>query len=92
MSNKISSYVGLAQRCNSVRYGEDAITERLKVMKVVLIDCSAPEKFKLRLKAECGDVPSFEVENLKEMTHREQVQAIGVTNAELAKAIIERLR
>ena len=91
--NKLASYVGLAQRANAVLYGEDIITERIKLAKVVLIYSSAPEKYRQRLLNKVKEYcPAYETEGLRKALHRENVNAVAVTNDGLANAIIELLR
>ena len=92
-TSKLSSYIGLAQRANAVLYGEDIICERLRLAKVVVIYGGAPEKFKQRLQNKVKDCcPVFQTEQLREALHRDNVNAIAVTNDGLASAIIELLR
>ncbi len=92
MNSKIASYIGLAQRAGNVVYGEDQIAEKSKSIKVVLIDDTATDAFKTRINIKCVQNETFVVDGLKNALHREQVFAIGITNAELAKAIINQLR
>lgn len=89
---KIAPYIGLAQRAGSVLYGEDIIVEKLRWVKVVLIEAAADDKYKLRLKNRCGELPCFETEGLAIALHRENVKAVAVTNEQLANAIINLLR
>lgn len=92
MNAKAKSYIGLAQRAGAVLYGEDKIAECKKPFAVVLVDEGANEEYKSRLIKKCSDSPVFVVEGLREAVHREQVLAVGVTNAELGKAILDQLR
>lgn len=92
MNSKISSYVGLAQRAGNVVYGEDQIVEKLKNINLILIDDTASDAFKTRIENKCGQTETFVIDGLKNALHREQVFAIGITNAELAKAIKNQLR
>ncbi len=90
--NKFASYVGLAQRANAVVYGEDIILERINIAKVVLIDSNASEKYKDRLNSKIKNCPVFVSEQLREALHRDNVNAVAITNDGLARAIIELLR
>ncbi|MDE5601968.1 MAG: hypothetical protein K2J16_05665 [Clostridia bacterium] len=90
--NKLASYIGLAQRANGVLYGEDIITERIKLAKVVLIDGSATDKYKERLTAKIKSCPVFTVDSLRQALHKDNVNAVAITNGELAKVIIDLLR
>ncbi len=89
---KISAYVGLAMRANSVLFGEDIICERNKYIKLVLIDSSASDKYVERLSKKLKDYPIFVLDGLRQAVHRDSVNAIAVTNENLANAIIEILR
>lgn len=90
--NKLASYVGLAQRANAVLYGEDIILERIKTAKVVLIDECATPKYKERLTNKIISCPVYATEQLRQALHKDNVNAIAVTNDGLANAIIELLR
>ena len=91
-ADKITPYVGLAQRANAILYGEDIILERIKLAKVVLIDAAATDKYKDRLKNKIKNCPVFITEDLKSALHKDSVNAVAVTNDGLANAIIELLR
>ena len=90
--SKISAYVGLAQRSGSVLYGEDIICEKKNLVKVVLVSSSATDKYKERILKKMGDCPVFIVDGLCEALHREGVNAIAITNDNLAKAVVGVLR
>ena len=90
--NKLASYIGLAQRANEVLYGEDIISERIRLAKVVLIDSSATEKYKERLTAKIKSCPVFTVDGLRQALHKDNVNAVAITNGELAKVIRDLLR
>lgn len=92
MTDKLSSYIGLAQRAGAVVYGEDIIVEKLKVTAVVLIDANAPAKYRERLAARTASKPTYTVEGLRAALHRDNVNAVGIVNKELASAIIQLLR
>ncbi|MCQ2603262.1 MAG: hypothetical protein MJ193_04970 [Clostridia bacterium] len=92
MNSKVASYIGLAQRAGNVVYGEDQICEKLKNVKVILIDNTATDAFKTRIQNKCGQTELFVIDGLKDALHREQVFAIGITNADLAQAITNQLR
>lgn len=91
-SDKIKSYIGLAQRSGAIVYGEDIILEKKRLVKVVLIASEAPDKYKQRLEGKLSILPTFEVEELCKALHRDGVYAVGVTNENLANAIINILR
>lgn len=88
MDSKLASYIGLAQRSGGVIYGEDRICENIKACHAVLICEEAPDKYKQRLSARCGDTKCFIVSGLREAAHRDNIQAIGITNKDLAAAMI----
>ena len=89
--SKIGAYVGLAQRSGSVLYGEDIICEKKNLAKVVLVSSTATDKYKERIlkKMNC---PVYIVDGLGEALHREGVNAIAITNDNLAKAVVGVLR
>ncbi len=91
-SNKLSAYIGLAQRAGAVLFGEDIICERLKHVKVVLIDDGAPEKYVQRLKNRVKNSPVYLVNSLCERLHKDNVKSIAITNEGLANAINDLLR
>lgn len=90
--SKISAYVGLAQRSGSVLYGEDIICEKKNLVKVVLVSSSATDKYKERILKKMEDCPVLIVDGLCEALHREGVNAIAITNDNLAKAVVGVLR
>ena len=90
--DKISSYVGLAQRAGAVLYGEDAIEDKIKSAKIVLIDTEAPEKYTARLQTKFSSLPLFRIEGLRKALHRENVNAVAIVNENLAQAILNILR
>ncbi|MEG1528944.1 MAG: hypothetical protein RR405_01205, partial [Clostridia bacterium] len=73
-------------------YGEDIIVEKLRFVKLVLIDADASDKYKERLKKRCDGVETFEIENLGDALHRENVKAVAISNEGLASEIINLLR
>ncbi len=89
---KIKSYVGLAQRANAVLYGEDIIMEKVRLAKVVLISASASQKYQDRLKCRLTTCPVFILDDLQECLHRDKVNAIAITNENLAKQNIALMR
>lgn len=91
-SDKIKSYIGLAQRSGAILYGEDIILEKKRIAKVVLISRDAPDKYKQRLANKISILPTFEVEELCKALHRDGVYAVAITNDNLANAIINILR
>lgn len=91
-TTKLKSYVGLAQRANAVLYGEDAIEEKQRLAKVVLLSSCASEKYRERVKNKIKTCPLFEVDCLQECLHRDNVLAVAITNVNLANEIIALLR
>ena len=89
---KVVSYVGLAQRAGAVLYGEDIITDKQKLAKLVLIDADAPEKYSSRLENKFDSLPIFRLDGLRKALHRDNVNAVAITNENLANAIIDILR
>ena len=93
MTEKISSYIGLAQRAGAVIYGEDNIEKVLPKLFLVLIDASAGDKYTDRLTKKCqGVCPTLAADSLESALHRGGVKAIGILNASLANQIIALLR
>lgn len=92
MTDKIKSYIGLAQRAGCVLYGEDIICEKKKQAKVVLVSSEASDKYKERILAKLSDRPVFVVDGLCQALHRDGVNAVAVSNDGLANAIISLLR
>lgn len=90
--DKIKSYIGLAQRANAVLYGEDIIMEKVRLAKVVLISAAATEKYQQRLMSKLISCPVFVLDDLQECLHRDRVNAIAITNDNLAKQIIALMR
>ena len=91
-SNKLKSYIGLAQRAGGVVYGEDSICEKKKQAKVLLIASDASDKYKERMLTKLSDRPVYVVDGLCEALHRDAVNAVAVSNDGLANAIISLLR
>ena len=89
---KVAAYIGLAQRAGAVLYGEDAIEDKFKTAKVVLVDNAASEKYTARIHKKFDALPVFELEGLRKALHKDAVNAVAVTNENLAKAIIDILR
>ena len=87
MTEKLASYIGLAQRAGGVLYGEDIIVERQGSVKLVLVDALAPEKYVERLKRRLAARDIYIIEGLRSALHRENVNAVAIVNAELANAI-----
>lgn len=92
MSDKFASYIGLAQRAGAVAYGEDIIVEKLRTIALVLIDGDAPAKYSERLRSRTASKPTYTVSGLKAALHKDNVNAIGIMNKELAAALIQLLR
>lgn len=92
MNNKLKSYIGLAQRANSILYGEDIIKEKLRFAKVVLVSSSASGKYIDRVRSKITECPLYITDDLQEMLHRDGVNAVAITNQNLANAIIDLLR
>jgi hypothetical protein len=90
--DKIVSYIGLAQRAGAVLYGEDIISDKLRSAKLLLIDSGAPEKYVARVEKRFNCLPTFKLEGLREALHRDNVNAVAITNESLANAIIDILR
>ena len=92
MTDKLKSYIGLAQRAGCVLYGEDIICEMKKQAKVVLLSADASDKYKERMLTKLSDRPVYVVDGLCEALHRDGVNAVAVSNDGLANAIISLLR
>lgn len=92
MTDKLKSYIGLAQRANAVLYGEDIIIERQHKAKVALLSSDAGEKYKERVRSKITACPVFTVDCLQEYLHRDNVKLVAVTNENLANEIIVLLR
>ena len=92
MTDKMASYIGLAQRAGGVLYGEDIMTQNAGKLKLALVDARAPEKYVQRHMRRITTCETFVVEGLREALHRDAVNAIGIVNCSLAEAIIKLLR
>ncbi len=91
-NNKLKSYIGLAQRANAILYGEDIIIEKLRFAKVVLVSSGASDKYRDRVMSKIKECPLFVTDGLQDMLHRDGVNAVAITNQNLADAIIDLLR
>jgi|GEM_PF-840841 len=89
---KFASYVGLSQRAGAVVYGEELIEKHLKSVKVILIDDKASDKYTDRLNSKFSSLPIYVVSGLRKALHRDSVNAVALTNENLAQAIIDILR
>ncbi len=60
----------------------------------MLIDAASPQKYASKLTARCAqkNVDVFVIDGLKQAAHKENINALGITNTELAEAIINLLR
>lgn len=87
MKDKLASYIGLAQRAGAVLYGEDIIVENSRKVKLVLIDASASEKYIARLTTRLAGSNVYVIEGLRDALHRDEVNAVGISNDSLANAI-----
>ena len=90
--DKIASYIGLAQRAGAVLYGEDAIEDKFKFAKLVLVDKDATEKYSARIHKKFDVLPVYTLEGLRKALHKDAVNAVAITNENLANAIIDILR
>jgi len=88
----VAPYVGLAQRSNSVLYGEDIIAEKISKVKVILVDANASKKYKERLSSKFSDYPLFYIDNMEQAVHKDNVKSIAITQETLASVIIDILR
>ena len=91
-AEKLASYVGLSQRAGAVIYGEDLIEKHLNACKIVLVDSHASAKYIERIQTKFSVLPIYVVDGLREALHRESVNAIAITNENLANAIQDILR
>ncbi|MBQ9276939.1 MAG: hypothetical protein IJ226_05045 [Clostridia bacterium] len=89
---KVAAYIGLCQRAGAVLYGEDAIENKFKSAKLILVDKEASEKYTARIHKKFDVLPIFEFEGLRKALHKEAVNAVAITNESLANAIIDILR
>lgn len=92
VTNKLKSYIGLAQRANAILYGEDIIKEKLRFAKVVLVSSDAGQKYIDRVRSKITECPLYLTDDLQGMLHRDGVKAVAITNQNLASAIIDLLR
>lgn len=92
MNKNIAPYVGLAQRSNSVLYGEDIIKEKIEKVRVILVDANASSKYKDRLTSKFNGYPLFFIDNMEEVIHKDNVKSIAITQETLANMIISILR
>ena len=57
-----------------------------------MVDANASEKYSARVEKKFGVLPFFKLEGLRRALHRDEVNAIAITNENLANAIIDILR
>ena len=92
MNNKVRSYVGFAIRSGQCVFGYDLIFKSGKVL-VVLYSADMSDKAQIRLKRYCDDcaIPCIKLseDDMQLYTSRPAVKAIGITEPNLAQAIID---
>ncbi|MDD4839987.1 MAG: hypothetical protein PHE93_04885 [Clostridia bacterium] len=93
MRNKIISYLGFAQKSGNAVIGMDNILKKRRAYNLILICNSASDRLKKEMSrfAE-GKITLIAVDDLAELTNRNGCKAIGITEPNLASAIIEQFR
>ena len=92
MNKKIRSYVGFAIRSKQCVFGYDLIFKSSKVLLALYSsDMSESAKSKLTHYCEGFDIPCIEIsaDDMYDYTSRAGVKAIGITEPNLAQAILD---
>ena len=92
---RVKTFVGFAVRANKVVWGTDNVLAYKKKLRLVLISADLAENARAKLSAYCEAKPARLIVvrdvSLAELTHRDGVKAIGVTDKNLSDAIISEL-
>lgn len=90
MRSKIKSYFGFSIRSNAAMFGLDQIVASKKKPKLVVYDETLSENSRNKLGGYCerGRIPLVGMKNLSELLSNDSVLAVGVTNENLASAIL----
>ena len=91
-NHEINVLTGNITEVNGKPYVHLHLSATGKGGKVVLIDSDAPEKYTNRLKTKFDCLTIFQIEGLRKALHRDNVNAIAITNENLATAITDILR
>jgi ribosomal protein L7Ae-like RNA K-turn-binding protein len=96
--NKITSYLGLANKGRKVHVGENLV-KKIEKNKIHLIlfasDHISQSQSKIKLKAEAKNIPMFENLTASELANAlnyEKLSAVGLSDVHLAKQIIKILK
>lgn len=93
MREKIISYLGFAQKSQNALIGIDNILRYRKKIFLVLVDNTASDRLKKdaeKLKVQRTEIRL--VDGLEELTNRSGCKAIGITDENLASAIMGQIR
>ncbi|MCL2234449.1 MAG: hypothetical protein FWC02_02075 [Firmicutes bacterium] len=88
---KAKTYIGFAVKSGKTVYGLDNIESYRKRIHLLVICSTAGKGLKrnLNMYAENKEIALIETKNLSEIVHKENVKAVGVTDKNLAKAIMQ---
>lgn len=96
ISVKVRSYIGFAIRSNSVIWGLDDLMSAGKRAALIIKDVSLGQASLRKFNTYIADknIPVFTVEEgwLISVTHRDRVKIIGITDENLAKAIMQNIK
>ncbi|MCL2862392.1 MAG: hypothetical protein FWE22_08290 [Firmicutes bacterium] len=89
-NSKIKSYLGFSIKANKIVYGLDNILQYRKRIHLLVICSSAGKGLtkNLNLYAEQKEITLIETKDLAKLLSKENVKAVGLTDKNLAKAII----
>ena len=90
--NKLRSYFGFAIKSNSAIFGADSVVNGNKKVCLVAVSEDINETSMKRLRKKCENqsiiLLTFEKGKIADYTHRENCKCVGVTDKNLAAAII----
>ena len=92
---RVKSFVGFAVRANKVVWGTDNVLAYKKKLRLILVSDGLAENALQKLRAYAETKPArlevLQGVSVAELVHRDGVKAIGVTDKNLADAIISEL-
>ena len=89
---KVKTYVGFAVRSRKILYGADAVTAKIRTVKLVLcqkeINRTAFSRLQNACRENCVAMIITEKDEISQWTHKDRCLCIGITEANLASALI----
>ena len=89
--NKVKTYLGFSLKSGSIIFGYDNIVKRINKIKLIILCSSANEKTILNIKKLKQETIKLKSLTLSELLERDNVKAIGLTNENLTKSILENI-